>query len=85
MNMRPIFETRDVMLYGKSRIVGNNHLKIAVTNFDDSSVIECIGFGLGHYEERIQDKPFHITYVIDENEFRGKKSLQLLLKDIHLD
>lgn len=85
MNMRPIFETRDVMLYGKSRIVGDNHLKIAVTNFDDSSVIECIGFGLGQYEEHIQDRPFHITYVIDENEFRGKKSLQLLLKDIHLD
>lgn len=85
LNMRPVFETRDVLLYGKARIVGENHLKIAVTNADGSSIIECIGFGLGQYLDDIQDRPFHITYVIDENEFRGKKSLQLLLKDIHLE
>ena len=26
-----------------------------------------------------------LNYVIDENEFRGKKTLQLLLKDIHIE
>ena len=85
LNMRPVFETRDVLLYGKARIVGDNHLKIAVTNADGSAILECIGFGLGQYLNDIQDRPFHITYVIDENEFRGKKTLQLLLKDIHLE
>lgn len=85
LNMRPVFETRDVLLYGKARIVGDNHLKIAVTIADGSAIIECIGFGLGQYIDDIQDKPFHITYVIDENEFRGKKTLQLLLKDIHIE
>ncbi len=81
-NMRPVFESKGVILYGNPRIVGENHLKIAVTNAEDTTILECIGFGLGHYMEMIKDRPFDIAYVIDENEFRGKKTLQLVLKDI---
>lgn len=80
-NMRPVFETKGVRLFDEARIVGQDHLKIAVTNLK-GTVLPCIGFGLGHYVEEIKDRAFDIAYVIEENEFRGKKTLQLILKDI---
>ncbi len=84
LNMRPVFESNGVHLYGDARIVGDNHLKIAVTNEEETTILECIGFGLGQYKDELKSKSFDIAFVIDENEFRGKKTLQLILKDINV-
>ena len=43
----------------------------------------AIGFGLGNKMELTTDKKsFEAVYCIDENEWNGKTSVQLRLKDI---
>ena len=49
----------------------------------DSKQLKGIGFGMGNFLEKIQkNKSFDICYSIQENEWKGEKTLQLLLKDI---
>lgn len=81
-NMSPVFVTDNVSDYG-SRIVGakGEHLRCEVKR--EHVIISGIGFSLAHYFDRIQQhNKFHICYSIQENEFRGKKSLQLMVKDL---
>ena len=82
LNMRPIFISKNVKLSGFPRIVGENHLKITITNNNDAIKFDAIGFKMAHYLEDIKDANFDIAYVIEENEWKGKKSIQLVLKDI---
>ena len=85
-NMSPVFETDNVVDAGKAKIVGNNHLKLEVFQHDvRSEPISSIAFGQGGEEnfEYIRDgNPFNICYHIEENEWNGKKSFQLNIKDI---
>ncbi|MDX1472292.1 MAG: single-stranded-DNA-specific exonuclease RecJ, partial [Flavobacteriaceae bacterium] len=58
------------------------HLKAAVRQ-DGSKVYGAIGFNLGNKCDEITNgKPFSAVYSIDENEWNGKVSLQLKLRDI---
>lgn len=82
MNMRPVFQSDNVVLAAPTRIVGENHLKVVLKSKDGNSKIDAIGFKMAHFADKILDRPFSIAYVIDENEWRGKKNIQLLLKDI---
>jgi single-stranded-DNA-specific exonuclease len=84
-NMSPVFETDNVVDAGKAKIVGNNHLKLEVFQRDvRSEPISSIAFQQG--EENfayIRDgNTFNICYHIEENEWNGKKSFQLNIKDI---
>jgi single-stranded-DNA-specific exonuclease len=84
-NMSPVFETDNVVDAGKAKIVGNNHLKLEVFQRDvRSEPISCIAFGQGEENfEYIRDgNPFNVCYHIEENEWNGKKSFQLNIKDI---
>ena len=48
-----------------------------------NQTISGIGFGMGDYFEMIKDnQTFDVCYSIDENEWNGKKTLQLRLRDI---
>ena len=60
-----------------------DHLKLFVKqNTPDG--ITAIGFGLGNkIDLATNQKPFEAVYCIDENEWNGKISLQLRLKDIN--
>lgn len=84
-NMSPVFETDNVIDAGKAKIVGNNHLKLEVFQRDvRSEPISSIAFQQGEENfEYIRDgNPFNICYHIEENEWNGKKSFQLNIKDI---
>ena len=49
----------------------------------NKGTIAGIGFGMGDYFEIIKDdQSFDVCYSIDENEWNGKKSLQLRVRDI---
>lgn len=79
-NEAPIFLTKGVQ--GSGHIVGSNHIKITVKQAG-SPAFECIGFGLAAYIDHINaGKPFDICYTIEENNWRGKKNLQLNIKAI---
>lgn len=82
-NMQPTFISQNVIDTGRARILKEKHLKLTLTQPDSRVTIDAIGFGMGHfYDKIIGGVPFHICYQIDRNEFQGRATLQLMLKDI---
>lgn len=86
-NNIPIFQSNRVVDTGNARPVGQKHLKLSVIHLDIRHLpFSCIGFGLSDYYNDIRHgEAFDIVYQIDENEWNGKTSLQLNLKDIKLN
>lgn len=83
-NMTPVFMTDNVMDTGYGKCVGadEKHLKCAVQK--NGITIGAIGFGLGTKQDTISNhQQFKAAYTVDENEWNGKVSLQLKLKDIN--
>lgn len=84
MNMKPNFLTRNVKDNGNGRVVGNNHLKLDIVDFNDPKTpIPAIAFGQGHHFDLIKSgQAFDIVYHIEENEWNGNVNLQLSIQDI---
>ncbi len=83
-NMTPVFLTKNVKDTGYAQKLGadGEHLKLFVRQ-NNSDGMAAIGFGLGNKMELTANKkPFEVVYCIDENEWNGKTSIQLRLKDI---
>ncbi|MDI6032245.1 single-stranded-DNA-specific exonuclease RecJ [Flavobacterium sp. LB2P84] len=83
-NMTPIFLTKNIKDTGYGKPLGqeDEHLKLFVKQ-NNSEGIAAIGFNLGSkIELTTHQKPFQAVYCIDENEWKGKLSLQLRLRDI---
>lgn len=83
-NMTPVFVTKGVKDTGYGKTIGQNdeHLKLFVKQ-NGSEGFGVIGFGLGNKLELTKNqKPFDITFCIDENEFNGNVTVQLRLKDL---
>lgn len=81
-NMRPVFLTRGLQIVGTPRVVGKNHLKFKVRQKD--IVMDAIGYDLGDLLYRIApgEKNVEMVYVLDENEWQGRKTMQLRVKDL---
>ena len=81
-NMRPVLLSKGVTDRGYAKRVGSdeNHLKCSFVAGTQS--IDAIGFGLGNDLDIVQSSTCDIAYVVDENEWNGKTSLQLNLKGI---
>lgn len=81
-NMDPVFISENVRDDGSARLLKDQHLKLRISQ-DGFNAIEAIGFNMVEPFKRIsKGEPFNICYHIYENEFNGKKSLQLFIKDI---
>lgn len=83
-NMAPVFMAENLVDTGYARTVGHEgaHLKVAVTQ-EDSYKIDGIGFNLGDKISKVTSrKPFNAVFSIDENEWQGKVSIQLKIRDI---
>ena len=83
-NMAPIFRTSGVRDNGRGRVVGNNHLKLSLTQEElNSSLFDGIAFQLGHHHPMVeQQESFDVVYHVEENTFNGRTSLQLNIKDL---
>ena len=86
-NMTPIFLTKNIKDTGYGKPLGqeDEHLKLFVKQSRSLGTegIAAIGFNLGNkIELTTHQKPFQAVYCIDENEWKGKFSLQLRLRDI---
>ncbi len=85
-NMAPVFMSTGVYDKGSGRMVGNSgeHLKLDLFQGDNMMfTLSAIAFGqANHYEYIKSGKPFDICYSLEMNEFRGRKNLQLNIKDI---
>jgi single-stranded-DNA-specific exonuclease len=83
-NMTPVFATKNVFDtgYGKPMGLENEHLKLFVRQ-NNSEGYAAIGFGLGQKYDLISNrKPIEIAYSLSENDWNGKTTLQLNLKDL---
>ncbi|WP_020404522.1 single-stranded-DNA-specific exonuclease RecJ [Gracilimonas tropica] len=83
-NLRPVFITEGVTVVGEPTIVGNGHLKMRIRQ-NGSGVFDTIGFNMHEYLPAVRTgDPFKVAYVIEENNWNGRRTLQLRLKDIHV-
>ncbi len=84
MNMKPVFKTSCVRDNGYGKQVGadKTHLKLNVFQGDNKQTFNSIGFNIGDKIEAAQND-FDIVYSLDENEWNGRKTIQLLLKDLN--
>ena len=84
-NMRPIFTTKNIKVDGIPQLLGRDHNTLKFSVKQNKTPFESIGFNMAeHYEKLILNAPIDIAYVIGENEWNGKKTVQLELKDIKL-
>jgi len=82
-NMRPVFIARKVFDTGFSKIVKEQHIRFVVTQ--NNITLTGIGFNMATKFKLLQMKqPLDIVFTIDENEWNGKKSLQLQMIDLRI-
>lgn len=85
-NLSPIFVSRSVVDNGYGKRIGadKSHLRINIKTA--SSFLAGIGFSMGDAFEKIKDyNEFDICYSINENEWNGRKNLQLMLNDLKVN
>jgi single-stranded-DNA-specific exonuclease len=62
--------------------VGKGHCKMTLQTLDFSKRIDAIAFGIHPKMFNKDGNKNQLTYKLDINEFRGRKSLQLIVQDI---
>ena len=84
-NMKPIFCSQKVFDYGTSRLVGKDqeHLKLELLDKSCENVMNGIAFRMFEFNDHLKAlDPLDICYTLEENNFNGNSSIQLLIKDI---
>jgi len=81
-NMKPVFMTSNLFA-SDSRVLKDEHLKLRILQPNSKYVFDAIGFSLADREvNTAKGIPFEMVYTLETNEFNGKKSIQLNIKDI---
>lgn len=85
-NMTPTFCCRNVFDTGWGRVVGNNHLKLDVFQKSNPNIrFAAMAFDKGDYINFFQRKtPMDIVFKIQENEYKGVLSVQLIIEDLKI-
>jgi single-stranded-DNA-specific exonuclease len=83
-NMRPVFITEKLHVWGEPYVVGNNHLRLRVKKA--GPVFDCIGFGMGDMMKVLCMRGIRIdlAYVLETNHWNDTYKIQLRLKDIKI-
>ena len=81
-NMRPVLLSKGVTDRGNAKRVGSDQTHLKCSFVAGAQSIDAIGFGLGDALEIVQSSACDIAYVVDENDWNGKTSLQLNLKGV---
>jgi single-stranded-DNA-specific exonuclease len=85
-NLAPVFVARNVRDTGDARLVGANkeHIKLSLVQQDNpGKIFPAIAFQqANHYPSIHRGNPFDICFSVEENNFRGNRTLQLNIKDI---
>jgi len=86
-NLRPVLYCRNLHYRYTPRIVGNNHLKmtVAADGPAQGQVFDAIGFNFGDRLDELRGAAsMSLAFSLDENEWNGKKSLQMKVRGIAL-
>lgn len=83
-NHNPVFLATNCIAKGLPRIVGNKHLKFFLSQPQWAGKdFPAIAFGQSnHLQMLLSGQPFDVAYQIEENEWNGKTSIQLNVKDL---
>ncbi len=86
-NMTPVFCARNVFDTGWGQVFGNNHLKLEVFQKSNPNIrFQAIAFDKGDYINFFQRKtPMDIVFKIQENEFKGSTTIQLIIEDLRVN
>jgi len=79
-NPDAVFVSRNLQVKS-SRTVGSDAKHIKMTLSDGRVTYDAIGFRLGHLQQSMPPK-VDVMYTFEVNEFNGRTSLQLNLKDV---
>ncbi len=85
-NMHPLFLTRNVTPAYPAKLLKEQHLKFAVRD-KEGRIFDVIGFSMAHYFEALKEsgRSVSLVYSIDENEWNGKTTFQLRLRDLKIE
>jgi single-stranded-DNA-specific exonuclease len=82
-NMKPVFLVKNVVNNGNSRLIKEQHIKFELKQNND--YISGIGFNMvDRFDLLLQNKPIDLVFTLEENEWNGKVSLQLMVLDFKL-
>lgn len=83
-NMTPLFCARNVFETGWGRVFSNNHLKLELFQKSNPNLrFQAIAYDKGDYIHFFQRKiPMDIVFKLQENEYNGVITLQLLIEDM---
>ncbi len=87
-NMKPIFGSKKVLDFGTSRLVGKEqeHLKLELIDTSSENVMNGIAFRMHEYNAHLKAlNPLDICYTLEENNFNGNTTIQLMIRDIKVD
>lgn len=80
-NMKPLFVTQGVVDNGWTKVVGTDHIRFYVKK--NEANLQGVGFGMAEHISKIKSgEPFDICYSLEENEWNGRKRIEMLVKDI---
>jgi single-stranded-DNA-specific exonuclease len=81
-NMSPLFVSKAVYDTGWGQVFGNNHLKLELFQHSNPNVrFQAIAYDKGDFVNFFQRKiPMDIVYKIQENEFKGASTIQLVIE-----
>jgi single-stranded-DNA-specific exonuclease len=80
-NMLPVFVTKSVKDSGWSKILKEKHIKFSLRR-GVREIVDGIGFGLADKFPILKNDSFDVCYQIEENEWNGNITLQMMVKDI---
>ena len=83
-NMDPVFYAHEV-LAKEARVVGadKSHLRMILTDPKSNHDFVAVGFGLGYQKSLVESgQPLTIAYQLMENEWQGRRSLELIVKAV---
>ena len=84
-NMSPVFVARGLIAV-KHRLLKGLHLKLSVGHLKGGPVFDAIGFNMPESYDLISEgNTFDLAFSVEENNFRGNKTLQLNIKDIKFE
>lgn len=85
-NMTPLFCSRSVFDMGWGQVFGNNHLKLELFQKSNPNIrYQAIAYDKGDYIHFFQRKiPMDIVFKIQENEYKGVTTVQLLIDDLRV-
>ena len=77
-NPRPVFAVTGVQLRGTAQVVGQKHLKFAVTD----GTVTTSAIWWGHAATELPDGEMDVAFTPEMNEFRGAATVQLNVRDV---